>query len=195
MIAPIALLVIVVVFRVLVGIGGSGDLHGMLHNFSPLAAIALCSAAYFPRRIAMALPLAALLLSDIALNIFYKVPFFTGEIIPRYLALALICVIGFAMRGKVRLPGLLAGSFAGSLLFFVITNTGSWLSDPAYAKTAAGWLQALTVGTGNPAYPPTIWFYRHTLVSDLAFTLLFFACIAFGNRKAEQPVQAAVAAR
>jgi hypothetical protein len=196
MIAPIALLLIVVAFRVFVGIGGSGDMHGLLHNFSPIAAIALCGAVYLPRRIAVVLPILALLLSDIALNLFYKVSFFTPEILPRYFALVLVSALGFALRGKVRLPGLLAGSVAGSLLFYVITNTGSWLADSAYAKTAAGWLQALTVGTGNPAYPPTWWFYRHTAASDIVFTLLFVCCLSIGRKKtAESAAGAPVWAR
>jgi len=193
MFAPIALLLLVVVCRVVFGIAGSTDMHGMLHNFSPIAAIALCGAVFLPKRIAAILPLAGLFLSDLALDLFYKVPFFSADILPRYLALVLISGLGFLLRGKVRLPGLLAGSFAGSILFYIITNTGSWLSDPAYAKTAAGWLQALTVGTGNPAYPPTWWFYRHTLASDLVFTLLFVGAIALSNKKVEAPVTAAVA--
>jgi hypothetical protein len=161
-------------------------MHGILHNFSPIAAIALCGAVYLPRKLAAALPILALLLSDFALNLFYKVPFFTSEILPRYLALAFISALGFALRGKVRLPGLLASSVASSLLFYVITNTGSWFADSAYAKTAAGWVQALTIGTGNPAFPPTWWFYRHTAISDVVFTLHFVGCLAFGKKKTQE---------
>ena len=110
----------------------------------------------------------------------------TWEIVPRYLALGLISGLGFLLRGKVRTLGLLAGSVAGSLIFYVVTNTGSWLGQPAYAKTFAGWLQALTVG--EPGFPSTFWFYRHTLLSDLFFTLLFAGCLAFSPRR--QPAAA-----
>jgi hypothetical protein len=43
--------------------------------------------------------------------------------------------------------------------------------DPDYAKTLAGWLQALT--SGIPGYPPTWTFFRNTLLSGGLFTGLF----------------------
>jgi hypothetical protein len=183
MFPAIALLLIVVAYRVVLGIAGSADLQ-WLHNFAPVAAIALCGAVYLPRKIAWVLPMAMLLLSDLVLNVFhYQESLFTWDILPRYAALALIVCLGLALRDRVRLPGLLAGSFAGSLIFFVVTNTGSWIADPGYAKTAAGWVQAMT--TGLPGFPPTLWFYRHTLVSDLLFTVLFFACVWLTSRERE----------
>jgi len=125
-----------------------------------------------------------LLISDLVLNIFhYHQPFFTFDILPRYAALALITGLGFALRGRANVLRLLTASFAGSLLFFVITNTGSWLSDPAYAKTGAGWLQALTIG--QTGYPSTWWFYRYTLLSDLFYTLLFAGCMAVTAKDAD----------
>ena len=60
-----------------------------------------------------------------------------------------------------------------SLAFYLLTNTVSWLSSPAYAKTLAGWVQALT--TGEPGYLPTWYFLRNSLVSDLGFSLLLLA--------------------
>ena len=176
MFAALFLLIVVVAYRIASGFLGSADFH-WLHNFAPVAAVALCGAVYLPRRVAAILPLAMLFISDLVLNLFhYHQPFFTFDILPRYFALALISALGFALRGRSNLPRLLLASFVGSLIFFVITNTGSWLSDPGYAKTAAGWLQAMT--TGLPGYPSTWWFYRYTLLSDLFYTLLFAACMS-----------------
>ena len=183
MIIPLLLLFVVILYRVVLGIAGSDDLQ-WLHNFSPVAAIALCGAVYLPKRVAIALPLAMLFASDLVLNAFYQVPLFTFEILPRYLALILITALGLAIRGRARLPQMVGASFIGSVLFYVITNTGSWLAEPAYAKTAAGWIQALTIGV--PGWPSTWWFYRHTLLSDVIFTLLFVGCMALGSRKREQ---------
>ncbi len=185
MIAPFVLLIFVVAYRIVLGISGMHEMQ-WLHNFSPIAAVALCGAVYLPRRVAIVLPMLGLLLSDIALNIAYHIPFFTLEIIPHYCALAMIAVLGFKLRGKVGLGGLLCASFAGSVLFYVLTNTGSWLSNPIYAKTFAGWVQALTVGDGAPEHPSTLAFYRHTLVSDLLFTLLFERSMALTSRKTAQ---------
>jgi hypothetical protein len=185
MFAALFLLVVVVFYRVVSGFAGSADFH-WLHNFAPLAAVALCGAVYLPRRLAAMLPVAMLLVSDVILNFFhYHQPFFTLDILPRYLALALITGLGFALRGRATILRLLGASVIGSLLFFVITNTGSWLSDPGYAKTAAGWVQAMT--TGLPGYPPTLWFYRFTLLGDVFYTLLFAVCMNVTAKKDTVP--------
>jgi hypothetical protein len=187
MFAALFLLVAVVLYRIFSGFAGSADFH-WLHNFAPVGAIALCGAVYLPRRWAAALPLLMLLLSDLVLNLFhYHAPLFTWDILPRYLALALITGLGFALRGRANLLRMLLASVAGSLIFFLITNTGSWLSDPGYAKTSAGWLQAMT--TGLPGYPSTWWFYRYTLLSDLFYTALFVSCM---TATAREPTPAAV---
>lgn len=191
MFAAFALLLVVVVYRIVSGFVGSADFH-WLHNFAPVAAVALCGAAYLPRRMALLLPLAMLFVSDVVLNVFhYHQPLLNFDILPRYAALALISALGFALRGRAGLGRLLAASVAGSLIFYVITNTGSWLCEPGYAKTGAGWLQALT--TGLPGYPSTWWFYRHTLLSDLFFTLLFVLCVA-PQAKKETVIQSESAA-
>jgi hypothetical protein len=186
--AAFLLLFVVVLYRVVSGFAGSGDFSWM-HNVAPLAAVALCGAAYLPRRFAFPLPLAMLFVSDVILNFFcYHQPVLTVEMLPRYFALALIAALGFSLRGHARLGTLLAASCLGSLIFYVVTNTGSWLYQPGYAKTFAGWLQALSIGL--PGYPPTWWFSRHTLFGDLFFTLLFAGCLAFKTRREGQPEQA-----
>jgi len=184
--AAIVLLFVVILYRIFFGIVGSADFGG-LHNFAPVAAVALCGAVYLPRRLAVALPLAGLLVSDAVLNlVHYHLPLLTFEIVPRYVALAIISLIGMAFRGRARLLPLLGASFAGSVIFFVITNTGSWVAAPEYAKTLAGWVQALT--TGVPGYPPTWWFYRQTLMGDLFFTAMFAGLMAWRTNGAAAPV-------
>lgn len=189
MFAALSLLVVVVVYRILSGFLGSGDFH-WAHNFAPVAAVALCGAVYLPRRMAAVLPIVMMLISDAVLDAaVYHRDFFTTESLLRYVALGLISYMGFALRGRSNIPRLLGASFAGSLIFFVITNTGSWIYEPAYAKTFAGWLQAMT--TGTPGYPSTWWFYRYTLISDLFFTLLFAICMAVPFKGDAQPQVAA----
>jgi hypothetical protein len=70
---------------------------------------------------------------------------------------------------------LLGGGLLGAVLFYFITNTASWLNNPAYAKTLAGWIQALT--TGVPNFPSTWEFFRNTLLSGGLFTGLFVAAM------------------
>ena len=54
------------------------------------------------------------------------------------------------------------------MIFYVITNAFSWLSDPGYAKNFAGLVQALTVGLPQYSATPSWMFFRNSLVSDLA---------------------------
>jgi hypothetical protein len=61
----------------------------------------------------------------------------------------------------------LGGTLVCSALFFLVTNTFSWVVSPLYAKTFEGWVQALTIGTPGP-WPPTLVFFRNSLIADLA---------------------------
>lgn len=181
MFAAFVLLFAVVAWRVASGFLGGGSFE-WLHNFAPLAAVALCGAVYLPRRLAFALPLAMLFISNAILNLaVYHEALFSLDMLPPYAALALIAAIGFTLRQRARVSVLVGASIGSSLLFYVITNTGSWIANAAYAKTFAGWTQALT--TGLPGFPPTWWFLRNTLLSDLLFTLLFAGCMALQARK------------
>ena len=87
---PAAILMLAVIaYRVGFGIVGSSHLD-WLHNFSPLAAVALCGAAFFPKRWAVAAPLAALLVSDLILNAHYHIAPLSWIMLPQYLALLAI---------------------------------------------------------------------------------------------------------
>jgi hypothetical protein len=154
--------------------------HLWLLNFSPLAALALCGSMIFPRSVALLLPLTILLVSDVLLNAHFGVAFVTGEMFPRYLALVLISMLGLGLRESRRIGMFVSASIAGSLAFYLITNTASWLTSPGYAKTLGGWSQALTAGL--PAYPPTWLFFRNSVVSDVCFTLAFLACLRLAER-------------
>ena len=68
---------------------------------------------------------------------------------------------------------MLPASIAGSVIFYVITNTFSWLTDPGYIKTFGGLFQALTIGLPQFSATPTWMFFRNSLVSDLIFTAVF----------------------
>jgi len=189
--AAIVLLLVVIFYRIFFGITQSADFGG-LHNFAPVAAIALCGAVYLPRRIAVALPLVGLFVSDAVLNlVHYHLPLMTFDIVPRYVVLALISLMGLRLRNHARPLPLLAASFAGSVLFYIVTNTGSWIAEPGYAKSMGGWLQALT--TGIPGFPPTWWFYRHTLTGDLFFTVMFVGIMGWKAKSSPVPAPDAAA--
>ena len=76
MIPAILLVIAAVAYRVASGL----LIHSgttWLSNFAPFAALALCSAAYFPAKLKFSLPLIALFLSDAILNSYYGASLFT----------------------------------------------------------------------------------------------------------------------
>ena len=191
MIPALFLVFLTVVYRIATAVIVQGGGSAWLSNFAPLAAIALCSAIYFPRKYKFTVPFAALLVSDIVLDVYYGASFFDPLILCRYFAFALVGLLGLAISGRASLKTIVPASIAGSALFYGITNAFSWLTDPGYVKNFAGLIQALTVGLPQYGSTPTWMFFRNSLVSDLLFTLLFVACMSFSRRAAALPVAAA----
>ena len=178
MIPALLLILAAVIYRIVMGlaiISGST----WLSNFAPLAAIALCGAVYFPPKLKFTVPLLALFLSDVVLNMHYSAPLLVPEIVCRYFALGLVGWVGLAMANRPSWKTMLPASLAGSTLFYVITNVFSWLSDPGYVKNFAGLIQALTIGLPQYSATPTWMFFRNSVVSDLLFTGLFVLCMNF----------------
>lgn len=160
-----------------------------LANFAPLMALAFCGAVYFSDRRLWLVPLAALVVSDLYLDHYYAATF--GEtwtwqsVVVRTLCFALALPLGQIVARHKNWLTLLGGALAGSLLFYFATNTDAWLRDPFYVKSAAGWWQAMTVG--RPEFPPTLFFFRNTLASDLLFTGLFAVTMEFAAFRAGRP--------
>jgi len=163
-----------------------------LSNFAPLAALALCGAAYFPPRMKFSVPLGALFISDLVLNYSYGASLVAPHTLSRYLALLLVGFIGLGLQNRASLKTLLPASVAGSAIFYLITNAFSWLSDPGYVKNFAGLIQALTIGLPQYGATPTWMFFRNSLLSDLFFTLLFVLCMNFGRNAARPRAEAAL---
>ena len=136
-------------------------------NFSPIAAMALFSGAYLPKRsIAFLAPIAALLLSDLFLG-------FYPEVIFVYLSVAATVLIGWALSRRKTAVRIGAAALASSLLFYLVTNFGVWLVMDYYPKTAAGLVAC---------YVAAIPFFQNTLAGDLFFTALLFGGFAIAER-------------
>ena len=142
----------------------------MPQNFSAAYAMAFCAGVYFPRWTAW-LALATVFLSDVVINLFYyHVAPVAIESLPNYLAYAAIFWLGRMIKAKSSWVKLLGGGLLGAAIFYLVTNTASWLQLP-YPKNFFGWIQALT--RGLPGYPPTWTFFLNTLLSGGIFTGLF----------------------
>jgi hypothetical protein len=182
MIPALILILSAVAYRIAAGLLIHSGTALWLSNFAPLAAIALCGAAYFPVKFKFTVPLAALFVSDLVLNYVYHAPLIQAEMLGHYVAFFLIGLVGLALQNRASLKTLLPASILGSTIFYLVVNTFSWLSDPGYAKNFAGLIQAQTVGLSQYSATPTWMFFRNTVLSDLFFTLLFVACMNFGRQ-------------
>ena len=141
-------------------------------NFSAFNARAVCGCLYFRGQTAWWLPLGTLAVTDILLNAFYyHEPVLSAYMLVKTLSLVGLVVLGRLFSPRMAWVKLVCGGLLGAVVFYLITNTASWLYNPAYAKTLTGWLQSLT--TGIPGYPPTWTFFRNTLLSGGLFTGLF----------------------
>lgn len=182
--AAFFLILAVVSFRLTAGLSGMDGIA----NFSPMAAVVLCGAVFLPKRFAIAVPLAAMLITDILLNLHYQVAVFSGAMLLVYLGYAAIFFIGLRLRERSARGAyqwkLFGGAIAGTLVFYILSNTGAWLASPGYAKTLAGWWQSQTIGLAP--FPPSYLFLRNGLAGDLFFTGLFAACFALAAARAPQ---------
>ena len=144
-------------------------------NFSPIEAVALFGGAYFAKRHwALLVPLLAMFASDLVLGLvkggIYWSYFASAGYLLVYACIAMSTLLGFGLRGKVGAGSVLAYSLAGSLLFFVVTNFGAWLSDPFYPKTAAGLVAAYVAGVP---------FFQWTVLGTLFYAALLFGGFEF----------------
>ena len=146
---------------------------GMLpQNFSAAHALLFCAAFWLPGWMGWVLPLATIIVTDILLNVFaYDVTVLDPRLVTNWMILALFVILAKWLARRRSYGRVFLGTLFGALLFYLVSNSVSWMVNPAYAKTIAGWVQALTVGL--PGFPPTWVFGLKTLLGTGLFTGLF----------------------
>jgi len=146
---------------------------GMLpQNFSAAHALLFCAAFWLPGWMGWVLPMATIIVTDVLLNlVFYAEPVMVPELISNWMILGLFVVLAKWLARRRSYGRVFLGTLLGALLFYLVSNTVSWLVNPAYVKTIAGWVQALTVGL--PGFPPTWVFGLKSLLGTGLFTGLF----------------------
>ncbi len=99
-----------------------------LYNMVPVAALGLFSGSVLTnKKWAYMIPLTAMFLSDVGLNLFTTTPGFYGvSQIVNYLALGLVTLLGTALvkRNTINVLGFTLG---GSMIFFLVSNFGTFL--------------------------------------------------------------------
>lgn len=144
-------------------------------NMTSVAALALFGGAYFSQRwVAFAVPLSALLSSDLILG-FYPHMEIT------YVGFALIVAIGLRLQQRRTVPRIAGAALMSALVFFFVSNFGVWAFDSLYPKTYGGLIAC---------YVAAIPFFRNSLLGDLFYCAILFGgfrlfegrCVALRNR-------------
>ena len=146
---------------------------GMLpQNFSAAHALLFCAAFWLRGWMGWVLPMATIIVTDVLLNLLaYDLPVMVPELISNWMILVLFVVLAKWLARRRSYGRVFLGALLGALLFYFVSNTVSWMANPAYTKTIAGWVQALTVGL--PGFPPTWVFGLKSLLGTGLFTGLF----------------------
>jgi hypothetical protein len=112
------------------------------------------------------------LVSDLLIG-FYNPKMMTAV----YLSFALVVGIGLYVRRKKSFSRILAGTFLGSVLFFLITNAAVWGFGTMYVLNLTGLLQS---------YSMAIPFFRNSLLGDLFYTGILVGAmeyVLYANKK------------
>jgi len=142
-------------------------------NFTPLAAMALFGGAYLSnKRMAFIVPLIALFVSDVAMQLLFGWGFH-NTMIYVYLGFALTTMIGMLIRKNISVKSIAVGSVASSVVFFILTNFGYWAAN-GFFMGAAGL---------NISYIEAIPFFATSLFGDLFFNAVLFGSFYLAQTK------------
>lgn len=131
-----------------------------LANFAPIGALALFGGVYLKRPYALLLPIAALIFSDAIIGFDSLESRLTV-----YGSFLIVGLIGLYIRSRKSVTSVAAGSIAGSIVFYLITNFAYFYPEGMYPHNISGILSS---------YYYALPFFRNTLVGDLFYTGLLF---------------------
>ena len=140
-------------------------------NFTPIIAISLFGGKYFKNRtLAFFLPVFILWLSDLVINNFildyYKTfTFIYPGFYWQYFSILFISFMGRYYLEKISVFKLIVISISSSLVFFILSNFGVFISSSIYSKDFNGLLIC---------YIAAIPFFYATLASSIIYTFSLF---------------------
>lgn len=140
-------------------------------NLAPVGAIALFAGAVLPRKLAWWLPLAIMMASDMVLGTYDGILF-------TWAGFLLVALFGMTLRGASNWLRVPFGALGASVIFFIVSNFGTWLQGGMYEHTWAGLVLC---------YEMALPFFRNTFVGDLAYSSLLFGAYAYALKFVPQP--------
>ena len=144
-------------------------------NFTPIIAVAIVSGYFFKNiNLSLLTLLAAMLLSDLFIGLYENMIFV-------YASLLFITFAFHKISSKINFKNLFIYGFAGSIVFFIISNFGVWalgspgVYDVAYDRNLSGLIEC---------YILAIPFFGNTFLSTLIFAypaIFFYKSLASGT--------------
>ena len=144
-------------------------------NFTPIIAVAIVSGYFFKNiNLSLLTLLVAMLISDLFIG-FYENMIFV------YISLLLITLVFHKINKKINFKNLFIYGFAGSLIFFLVSNFGVWalgsfgVNDLPYEKSLTGLIEC---------YILAIPFFGNTFLSTIIFAypaIFFYKSLATGT--------------
>lgn len=146
-------------------------------NFTAVGAMAIFGGAVLSKRsYALFITVGALFLSDLLINnLIYSTGGFTflhGGFYWTYLPFIVLVLMSGKLIQTISLKSVVGTSLFASVLFFLVSNFGSWLGNPLYPQTIEGLFTAYAAGVP---------FFPSTLVGDLFFCSVLFGAYRFAQ--------------
>lgn len=152
-----------------------------LPNFSPIGAICLFGAAQFQnRKLAILVPLLAIWISDILVNNIIYAAYFDGFQLFyegfhwQYISYIVTVLAGMLILNSITIKSIAKGTVMATLLFFVISNFGVWISGTMYPLTGKGFVSC---------YAAAIPFLGGTFVGNSVYAAILFGGYALLSKR------------
>ncbi|PJZ69904.1 hypothetical protein CH373_13360 [Leptospira perolatii] len=128
-------------------------------NFTPILAISLFGGVYFTdKRVAILLPLSAMLMSDLIKGFHDLIPVVYGMF-------ALFAYVGTRIRENLSVGTVALAGLAGALSFYLVTNFFVWLTSGMYSLDLSGLLTC---------YVAAIPFFKNFLIGTAVYMPILF---------------------
>jgi hypothetical protein len=148
-------------------------------NFTAVGAMAIFGGSVIKdKKLALLLPLAALFISDVCLQLFTGVQGFYGiEQIFVYTAFLVITLLAMLIR-KINTASIAFAAVWSGIIFFLISNFGVWLISDFYPKTLAGLGACYWIAIPFYNGEVTGSFLLNSIVGNLFFSAILFGAYA-----------------